>query len=148
MRKTFLTLFPVLMILNGIVDLVGPEQVTSAMDSLAMPHYLLLILGAAKIAGGLTILLRAPAMLKEWAFAGFYFWCLGGLSAHALNGHAIGEYVPLLILGTLLTLTFVGHRRSVRQGSRPTEGQTDVTKASRSSAASTTPPASSSASSS
>jgi uncharacterized membrane protein len=91
MHKVLRALFPVLMVLNGIIDLAMPDQFKDAMDALTMPHYMLVILGVAKIAGGFALLLPVPLFLKEWAFAGFFIWWMGGLSAHAFSGHPPSE---------------------------------------------------------
>lgn len=111
MHKVLQALFPVLMVLNGVLELAMPDQFKDAMDALTMPHYMLVILGVAKIAGGFALLFPVPLFLKEWAFAGFFIWWMGGLSAHAFSGHPPTAFVLLLILGTLLSLSFVGHHK-------------------------------------
>jgi len=81
------------------------------MDTLFLPHYMLYIVGVAKILGGLTLLMPVPPLFREWAYAGFFIWWTGGIAVHAFSGHPPAQYVGLAILGPLLVLSFLAHHR-------------------------------------
>ena len=115
MVRVILILFSLVMILIGIADLTQPESFMLAMDQISMPHYILSILGTAKICGGVIILVRTPKLLKEWAFAGFFIWALGGISAHLLSGHGIKETAPILGLTVFLGITYFLFSRKIQQ---------------------------------
>jgi len=112
--KIVSVLFPAIMVLIGTVDLTQPAAVKFVFNSVGMPDYMLFIVGIGKVAGGLVLLLRAPLVLKEWAFAGFFIWVVGALSAHVFSGDPITtpSYMMLTVFGILLILTFMGYQRT------------------------------------
>ena len=62
---------------------------------LGYPQYFLTILGVWKILGVIAILIPRFKLLKEWAYAGFFFAMTGALVSHL----AIGDYEIKAILG-------------------------------------------------
>ena len=112
--KILSVLFPAIMVLIGAIDLAQPAAVQAQFSAVGMPDYMLLIVGAGKVAGGLVLLLRAPLVLKEWAFAGFAIWVVGALSTHVFSGDPIttSNYYMLAIFGILLILTFMGYQKT------------------------------------
>lgn len=62
---------------GGIMNLMGVEAQQEAMASLSYPNYLMTILGVAKVAGVIALLIPGTPLLKEWAYAGFTFDLLG-----------------------------------------------------------------------
>lgn len=71
---------------------------------LGYPMYLLTILGIWKILGVIAILVPGFRLLKEWAYAGFFFVMTGAALSHIAMGDGIKEIYPSL---TLLLLTVV-----------------------------------------
>ena len=83
----------------GIMNLIGVEAQQEAMASLSYPNYLMTILGVAKVAGVIALLVPGMPLLKEWAYAGFTFDLLGASASHAFSQHTIPEMVvPLVVL--------------------------------------------------
>lgn len=74
--------------------------------SLGYPLYLLSILGVWKILGVIAILIPKFPLLKEWAYAGFFFAMLGAFISHIVVGQAFAEAVPSLILMTVTVLSW------------------------------------------
>jgi len=105
-------LFAVAMIGNGIYDLVLPDVGRAAFDTLSLPYYLLTLIAAAKIAGGLTLLAGGHSLLAEWAYAGFFIWASGGLASHILAGDRFANMLPLMGLTVFLIASFVVYRRA------------------------------------
>ncbi|MEM7785165.1 MAG: DoxX family protein [Planctomycetota bacterium] len=92
-------LFCLAMAGSGVANLVGVEQLKESIVGLGYPTYLMTILGTAKLAGVVALLLPKLAILKEWAYAGFTFDLLGASASHAFAGHAVPEIVvPAMIL--------------------------------------------------
>ncbi|MEM9412887.1 MAG: DoxX family protein [Planctomycetota bacterium] len=92
-------LFCLAMAGSGVANLAGVEQLKESIVSLGYPTYLMTILGTAKLAGVVALLLPKLATLKEWAYAGFTFDLLGASASHAFAGHAAPEVaVPAVIL--------------------------------------------------
>ena len=74
--------------------------------SLGSPLYLLSILGVWKILGVIAILIPRFPLLKEWAYAGFFFAMSGAFVSHIVVGQAFVETVPSLILMIMILLSW------------------------------------------
>ncbi|HEY6120624.1 MAG TPA: DoxX family protein [Pyrinomonadaceae bacterium] len=71
---------------------------------LGYPVYLLTILGIWKILGVIALLIPRFPLLKEWAYAGFFFAMSGAVFSHIAIGDSLNEIIPALLL---LILTVV-----------------------------------------
>lgn len=71
---------------------------------LGYPVYFLTILGIWKLLGVVALLIPKFALLKEWAYAGFFFVMSGAAFSHIASGDSTSEIVPSLLL---LILTVV-----------------------------------------
>jgi hypothetical protein len=71
---------------------------------LGYPIYLLTILGIWKILGVVALLIPKFPLLKEWAYAGFFFAMSGAVFSHIASGDSVNEIFPALLL---LILTIV-----------------------------------------
>ena len=69
-----------------------------AMIHLGFPGYFLTILGIWKILGAVTVLLPGFALLKEWAYAGFFFVLSGAILSHLAVDDAAKDLFPSLLL--------------------------------------------------
>jgi len=78
----------------------SPGSVDS-MTHLGYPVYFVTILGIAKILGVVTLLIPKFPLLKEWAYAGFFFMMTGALFTHVAAGNSMSEMIPSLLLLTL-----------------------------------------------
>ncbi len=65
---------------------------------LGYPLYLLSIIGTWKILGVIAILIPNFSLLKEWAYAGFFFVMSGAFISHLTVGQSFTEAMPSLIL--------------------------------------------------
>ena len=70
---------------------------------LGYPIYLLTILGIWKILGVVAVLIPKFTLLKEWAYAGFFFVMTGAMFSHIALGDSFNEIWPSLLL-LILTL--------------------------------------------
>jgi len=71
---------------------------------LGYPVYFLTILGIWKILGVIALLVPKLPLLKEWAYAGFFFIMSGAIFSHIALGNPLKEIFPSLLL---LVLTVV-----------------------------------------
>jgi DoxX-like family len=71
---------------------------------LGYPIYFLTILGVWKILGVAALLIPKHPLLKEWAYAGFFFLMSGAAFSHIAVGDPMKELFPSLLL---LILTVV-----------------------------------------
>ncbi len=85
------------MLSTGIVQLLKIKKETDLMTHLGYPLYLLVILGIWKILGVVAILVPKFPLLKEWAYAGFFFTMSGAFFSHLATGDAVKEFIgPVL----------------------------------------------------
>jgi len=71
---------------------------------LGYPVYFLTLLGIWKILGVVTVLVPGLPILKEWAYAGFFFVMSGAIFTHLAVSDPLTELFPSLLL---LVLTMV-----------------------------------------
>ena len=65
---------------------------------LGYPIYFLTILGIWKILGVVALLIPKFPLLKEWAYAGFFFVMSGAVFSHIASGDPMKENFPALLL--------------------------------------------------
>lgn len=95
------------MVSTGAVQLFKAKEGQGGVDMLThlgYPVYLLTILGTWKILGTVTVLIPKLPLLKEWAYAGFFFVMTGAIFSHIATGDPVKAIFPSLLL---LTLTIV-----------------------------------------
>ena len=71
---------------------------------LGYPAYILTILGVWKMLGVVAVLAPKFPLLKEWAYAGFFFTMTGAIFSHIAVGDPVTATLPALLL---LVLTVV-----------------------------------------
>lgn len=87
------------MLSTGIVQLLKMKDEAEMFTRLGYPLYLLTLLGIWKILGVITVLIPKLPVLKEWAYAGFFFTMSGAVFSHiAANDAAKGLFGPILLL--------------------------------------------------
>ncbi len=95
------------MISTGAVQLFKGKTGAGGLDSithLGYPAYFLTILGIWKIFGVVALLIPKFPLLKEWAYAGFFFAMSGAIFSHIASGSPVKEMAPSLLL-LILTVT-------------------------------------------
>ena len=80
----------------------GADMITH----LGYPVYLLTILGIWKILGVATVLIPKFPLLKEWAYAGFFFIMSGAIFSHLAVGDPLSETLPSLLLLVLAMVSW------------------------------------------
>lgn len=84
---------------TGIVQLIKLPEEVKMMEDLGYPLYLLTLLGIWKLLGVVAVLIPKFPLLKEWAYAGFFFAMSGAVFSHIAHGdQAITLFGPLLLL--------------------------------------------------
>ncbi|KFE97962.1 hypothetical protein IX39_16265 [Chryseobacterium formosense] len=102
-----LTLFlSVGMLAGGIQQMLQIGGYNEIITKLHYPLYLLTILGVWKILGVIAILIPKFPLLKEWAYAGFFFAMSGAVISHLAVGQNFTETIPALILLTVTVLSW------------------------------------------
>lgn len=87
------------MVSTGIVQLIRLEEEVANFSRLEYPAYMLTLIGIWKILGVITILVPRFPLLKEWAYAGFFFTMTGAIFSHLATGNGGTElFGPALLL--------------------------------------------------
>lgn len=86
------------MLAGGVQQMLQIGGYNEIVTKLGYPLYMLSILGVWKILGVIVILLPKFPVLKEWAYAGFFFAMSGAAVSHLVMGQPFSEAVPSLIL--------------------------------------------------
>jgi hypothetical protein len=87
------------MVSTGMVQLIKMEEEVAKMTQLGYPSYIMTILGTWKILGTVAVLIPKFPLLKEWAYAGFFFNMSGAVVSHLVSGSEPKElFGPMLLL--------------------------------------------------
>jgi hypothetical protein len=92
------------MLSTGLVQLFNVKGEVEFILDLGYPTALLTLLGFWKILGVAAVLIPKFPLLKEWAYAGFFFAMSGAVFSHAVTGNSLKEIFPPFLL---LVLTVV-----------------------------------------
>ncbi len=91
------------MVSTGIVQLIRMDEEVDKIAQLGYPVYILTILGVWKMLGVVAVLIPGYPLLKEWAYAGFFFIMSGAVFSHvAVRDDAASLFGPVLLI--ILTL--------------------------------------------
>jgi uncharacterized membrane protein YphA (DoxX/SURF4 family) len=116
---TLTALFPC--VLGGAVNLFRPEAAVQGMAALGYPAYVLTIIGAWKVLGGIAMIAPRLPRLKEWAYAGLAFDLTGAAFSHAAVGDAAGKVVTPLLLLAIAMVSWALRPADRRLGAAPLE---------------------------
>ncbi|PJZ77267.1 DoxX family protein [Leptospira neocaledonica] len=87
------------MVSTGIVQLMQMKEEADMFAHLGYPAYLMIILGVWKLLGVISVLVPKYPLIKEWAYAGFFFTMSGAVFSHFAAGDGAKEYFgPVLLL--------------------------------------------------
>ncbi|MFT3796651.1 DoxX family protein [Flavobacterium sp.] len=92
------------MLSSACVQLFQVKEEVANMARLGYPAYFLILLGIWKILGVIALLIPKFPLLKEWAYAGFFFAMSGAAFSHLVKADPFNETFPSILL---LTLTIV-----------------------------------------
>ncbi|MFT3934836.1 MAG: DoxX family protein [Chitinophagaceae bacterium] len=84
---------------TGIVQFIKNKDEVELFTHLGYPLYFLTILAIWKFLGVIAVLVPKFPLLKEWAYAGFFFAMSGAVFSHLAVGDAAKEFFgPLLLI--------------------------------------------------
>ncbi len=91
------------MLSSGLAQIAHAKEMVDLVVPLGYPVYVLTILGIWKILGVIAILVPGFKLLKEWAYAGFFFVMTGALISHL----ASADYDVKGLLGPFMQTIFI-----------------------------------------
>ena len=115
------SLVAIVPLLAAFAYLTAAPQAVENFRHVGYPQQLRVLLGIAKLAGAIVLLLPRLPTLKEWAYAGFTFMWIAATVAHYLAGDRPLFLLPLALIGALATsyVTRPASRRVSAQGMLP-----------------------------
>jgi hypothetical protein len=99
-------LVAILALAAGISYLATAPQAVENFRHVGYPQQLRVLLGLAKLAGAIVLLLPRLPLLKEWAYAGFTFTWIAATVAHYLAADGKLLLLPVGLLG-LLAVSYI-----------------------------------------
>lgn len=92
---------------TGIFQLIGNEEQNALVTgALGYPPYFLTILGIWKLLGVVAVLIPGFPVVKEWAYAGFFFAMSGAVFSHAAVGSGATDFFGPILLIVLTALSW------------------------------------------
>lgn len=88
---------------SGLAQILHAKAMVDLVVPLGYPVYFLYIIGVWKVLGVIAILMPGFKLVKEWAYAGFFFVMTGALVSHL----ASGDYNVKAIIGPLMQTVFI-----------------------------------------
>lgn len=114
------TVIVAVMLLFALSYLSGNQQVVSGFAKAGYPQHLRIILGVAKPAAAIVLLLPGGALLKEWAYAGAAFTWMMAVVAHYAAGDGAQTWSMPLVLLAFLIVSYATRPASRRLAPLPT----------------------------
>lgn len=91
---------------TGIVQLLQVQEEVEFIMRLGYPKYFLTLLGVWKILGVIAVLIPRYPILKEWAYAGFFFAMSGAVFSHIAFGNPLNDIFPPVLLLVLTAVSY------------------------------------------
>jgi len=103
------------MVSTGMVQLIKMQDEVDVIANLGYPVYILTMLGIWKMLGVVAVLVPKFPLLKEWAYAGFFFAMSGAIFSHLVVGDGARELIgpTLLVVLTVVSWYFRSADRKV-----------------------------------
>ncbi len=103
------------MVATGIVQLLRNDMEVTLMAKLGYPVYFLTIIGIWKLLGVIAVLVPKYPLVKEWAYAGFFFAMSGAIFSHIAAGSSAADLFgpALLLVLTIVSWYFRPETRKV-----------------------------------
>lgn len=116
------------MVSTGIVQFLHVKEEVDLFTHLGYPVYFLTLLAVWKFLGVIAVLVPKFPLVKEWAYAGFFFAMTGALISHLVLGDQAKEYFgpALLLILTVVSWYFRPPERKTTQPSIPTVNQSQL----------------------
>jgi hypothetical protein len=94
------------MVSTAIVQLMKNKDELANFTSLGYPVYLMTIIGVWKILGVIAVLVPKRPLLKEWAYAGFFFVMSGAIVSHIIVNDPFSKIFPAVLLFVLVFISW------------------------------------------
>jgi uncharacterized membrane protein len=94
------------MLAQGLAQIFHTKGYVDIIVHLGYPLYFLYIIGVWKILGIIAILMPRFKLVKEWAYAGFFFVMSGAVFSHIASADSLNALVPASVLLLLIVVSW------------------------------------------
>ncbi len=94
------------MLAGGLQQILHTKAFVDMNAHLGYPSYFLYILGVWKMLGVIAILIPKYSLVKEWAYAGFFFAMSGAVVSHIASSDSMLEIFPSFFLLILIVVSW------------------------------------------
>ena len=94
------------MLSGGIFQLLQVKASVDGIMHLGYPAYFVSLLGVWKILGVIALLVPGYPVVKEWAYAGFFFAMSGAVISHVICGDPMAQIFPSLFAVILTVISW------------------------------------------
>ncbi len=94
------------MVTGGIVQILKAKFNADGFVHLGYPLYAMQFIGVWKLLGAIALLLPGYKLLKEWAYAGFFFVLTGAVISHVVSGDDVVKWIAPFVFVVLTVLSW------------------------------------------
>jgi len=94
------------MLPGGIGQIFHAKWSLDLIRPLGYPEYILTIIGTWKVLGSIVLLIPKFPLIKEWAYAGFFFVMSGAVFSHLASGESMNKIGSPLVLLVLIVFSW------------------------------------------
>lgn len=99
-------LLSLFMFVGGIAQILRQKDNVDGIIHLGYPLYFMTILGVWKLLGVMAILTPRFPLVKEWAYAGFFFAMTGAVISHIASGDQFAHFIAPFIFAILTVVSW------------------------------------------
>ncbi len=92
-----------------------PQAVDLVITHLGYPTYFLPMIGVAKFAGAVAILIPGFPRIKEWAYAGLIYDLSAAIYSSISVGDPAGKWLPIFVFIILIASSYIYHHKRLRE---------------------------------
>jgi hypothetical protein len=105
-----------MMLLSSIPNILSvPDAVELVVKHLGYPSYFLPMIGVAKLAGAIAILIPGFPRIKEWAYAGLIYDLTAAIYSAISVGDPVSQWLPILVPIILLASSYIYHHKRLQE---------------------------------
>lgn len=91
---------------GGMAQLLRVKETVEGIVHLGYPIYFVSIIGVWKVLGVIVLLIPKFSLVKEWAYAGFFFAMSGAVISHVACGDGVSNYIAPLVFALLTVVSW------------------------------------------
>jgi hypothetical protein len=113
---------PASFVVGGVMHLTRHPEVMASLEHFGYPAWFSTIIGTWKLLGAIAVVVPGVPLLKEWAYAGFFFLLTGAAASHAMSGDPLFGNTNFQIAPALFFLALTLASWALRPESRRLPG--------------------------